>query len=91
MNSAGPLTVPLATPPALPASSPVETQYCAPRTMGMHPSVVTVRGPLTVSAERAEFGYGIGTGPVGVGVRHTSGNTTLVPPLPLWAMPRPLA
>ena len=33
----------------------------------------------------------MGTGPPGVGVLHTSGNTGLMPPDPLWAMPRELA
>src|SRR5438132_774333 len=37
------------------------------------------------------FGYGIGMGGAGgAGVLQTSGNTMLIPPLPLWASPRKL-
>ena len=46
-------------------------------------------GPPEVSAALPTFGYGIGTGPAGDGVLHTSGKTVLSPPLVWWTTPRP--
>jgi hypothetical protein len=61
-------------------------------TIGILPSVLTVPGPDDVSDDWPMFGYGIGIGGAGgAGVLHTSGKTMLMPPLPLWAMPRMLA
>ena len=53
----------------------------APLTIGILPSIVMLFGPPVASAERPTLGYGIGTGPPGVGVLQTSGRTTLCPPL----------
>ena len=91
MNSHSPLLTPEMTPPAEPGSSPVDVEYLAPLTIGILPSVVTFLGPLLVSDALPMFGYGIGIGPPGEGVLHTSGKTVLIPPLPLWAIPRELA
>src|SRR5437660_24952 len=59
--------------------------------MGIWPSVVTEVGPEEVSDDCPMLGYGIGTGPAGVGVLQTSGKVGLIPPLPLCAIPRLLA
>src|SRR2546429_1822796 len=59
--------------------------------MGIWPSVVTEVGPEEVSDDCPMLGYGIGTGPAGVGVLQTSGKIGLIPPLPLCAIPRQLA
>src|ERR1044071_2430224 len=84
-NSALPLMTPDATPPgALPASSPVLVLKLESfKQIGL-PSQVTVELPLAVSEESATFGYGIGTGGAGgAGVKQTSGNDVVTPPLSL--------
>jgi hypothetical protein len=43
------------------------------------PSHLTLVVPLAVSEDFAMFGYGIGIGPAGDGVLHTSGNAIVVP------------
>src|SRR5438034_11522936 len=48
------------------------------------PSMVVCALPWAVSADLAMFGYGIGTGPAGVGVLHTSGKAMAMPSLDLW-------
>lgn len=51
----------------------------------MPPSALTVVVPFIKSEDMAIFGYGIGTGPPGEGVLHTSGIVAVVIPLlPLW-------
>src|SRR4051812_32479489 len=45
------------------------------------PSHLTFLLVLSASDDIATFGYGIGTGPAGVGVLHTSGNAMETPPL----------
>lgn len=79
MNSQVPLIFPLITPSAEPASSPVDIMYLASCVMGIAPSVVTEVGPELVSADLPILGYGMGTGPAGVGVLQTSGKIGLVP------------
>src|SRR5687768_3134912 len=71
-------------PPSVPGSSPDDFEYLAPFTIGILPSVFTFDGPLDVSDACPMFGYGIGMGGAGgAGVLQTSGNTMLMPPLPL--------
>src|SRR5439155_14140589 len=91
INSHVPFILLLTTPSAAPASSPVDIMYLASWVMGIWPSVVTEVGPEEVSADCPMLGYGIGTGPAGVGVLQTSGKIGLIPPLPLCAIPRQLA
>jgi len=48
--------------------------------------------PVVIVSARSDLptklrGFGLGA----AGVLHTSGNTMLMPPLPLWTIPRPLA
>src|SRR5262245_54386927 len=55
------------------------------------PSAFTVVVPFARFADRAMLGYGIGTGPPGDGVLHTSGMVAIeMPLLPLWHRLRPL-
>src|SRR5688572_27502933 len=83
-NSALPLILLDATPPpALPASSPVLMLKFESLTHAGLPSHLTFVVPLAVSEDLAIFGYGIGTGPPGVGVLHTSGKHGVTPPLSL--------
>src|SRR5689334_19880860 len=91
MYSQAPLILLLMTPIADPASSPVDIMYLALLVIGICPSVLTEVGPEEVLEDIPMFGYGIGTGPAGVGVLHTSGKIGLWPPLPLWAIPRAFA
>jgi len=81
VNSATFRLTPLTTPPPVPGSSPEVFLYFAPLTIGMHPSSVTLVGPSDVSRACPMFAYGIGFIPSPLGVRHTSGNTVLLPPL----------
>src|SRR5262249_16248908 len=75
-------------PPALPASSPVLTaKFESCKQIGL-PSHLTDELPWAVSEDLAIFGYGIGTGPPGVGVLQTSGNAVVMPPLSAWTTER---
>jgi hypothetical protein len=47
-------------------------------------SILTVLEPLAVSLDWAMLGYGMGIGPAGVGVLHTSGKDMVIPVLPAW-------
>src|SRR5882724_6233092 len=67
-------------PPAEPASSPVLVLYTESLIMTGFPSAFTVVAVCAASDDLATFGYGIGTGPPGVGVLHTSGKTGETPP-----------
>src|SRR6185312_2558232 len=81
-NSALPLVLLDATPPpAVPASSPVLVLKLESFTHSGLPSAFTLVAPFAVSEDFAAFGYGMGTGPPGVGVLQTSGKITVVPPL----------
>src|SRR5262245_44916297 len=80
MNSALPLILFEATPPpALPASSPVLMLKFESLTHAGLPSHFTFVVPLAVSDDLAMFGYGMGIGPPGDGVLHTSGNAVVMP------------
>src|SRR5262245_6820738 len=48
------------------------------------PSTFTVVEPSAVSVDCATLGYGIGTGPPGVGVLQTSGKIVVIPLLAAW-------
>src|SRR5262249_50981738 len=79
-NSALPLILFDATPPpALPASSPVLMLKFESLTQTGLPSHLTLLVPLAVSEDFAMFGYGIGIGPAGLGVLHTSGKAIVIP------------
>src|SRR5215471_4835966 len=73
-------------PPADPASSPVLVLYTESLIMTGLPSAFTVVAVCAASDDLAMFGYGIGTGPPGVGVLHTSGKTGATPPESLWTI-----
>src|SRR3982751_4714450 len=76
------------TPPALPGSSPLQLPYSEPlMAAGLPPSTLTVVEPFFRLLDIDTMtGYGIGTGPPGDGVLHTSGIVDLVmPEQPLWA------
>ena len=61
-------------PPMVPASSPLLMANFEPLIAAMlAPSTLTVVVPSESELDCATFGYGIGTGPPGVGVLHTSG------------------
>src|SRR5258705_8278082 len=78
--------------PAEPASSPVLVAILAPTLATGFPSIVTVSAPSAISLSIATLTYGIGTGPPGLGVLHTSGTGHVwVIPCPLCKMLRPLA
>ena len=77
-------------PPALPASSPVLMLKFESLTQIGLPSHLTFVVPLAVSDDLAMFGYGIGIGPAGDGVLHTSGNAIVVPLLLAWTTDRKL-
>src|SRR4051795_10891022 len=90
-NSALPLILFDATPPpALPASSPVLMLKFESLTHTGLPSHFTVVVPLAVSDDFAMFGYGIGIGPAGDGVLHTSGKAIVTPPLSAWTTDKKL-
>ena len=85
MNSALPLILLDATPPpALPASSPVLMLKFESLTHAGLPSHLTLVVPFAVSEDFAMFGYGIGIGPPGDGVLHTSGKAVVMPLLSAW-------
>src|SRR5688572_13010690 len=67
------------TPPTDPASSPVLELKFEPLSMMPSPSALTVVLVSDASDDLATFGYGIGTGPAGDGVLHTSGNAMDMP------------
>src|SRR5947207_2116142 len=69
---------------AEPASSPVLVMKLDVFNMMGLPSTLTLALPSPVSDDRATFGYGIGIGPAGDGVLHTSGKVMRTPPLDLW-------
>ena len=69
-------------PPADPASSPLLILKFESFTHTGFPSAVTVWAPFAVSLDWAIFGYGMGIGPPGDGVLHTSGNAVVMPLLP---------
>src|SRR3954470_18559194 len=90
-NSALPLILLDATPPpALPASSPVLMLKFESFTHTGLPSHLTFVVPDAVSEDLAIFGYGIGIGPAGEGVLHTSGKAIVVPLLPACTTERKL-
>src|SRR5438045_2860238 len=79
MNLASFLNVLDTTPPAVPASSPVHIEYSESLTAIIcPPSALTVVVPFARSLDwETMTGYGIGTGPPGLGVLHTSGAVLL--------------
>ena len=79
MNSAFPLVELETTPPAEPASSPVLVEKFDPCSMTGFPSIFTEELPCAVSEDCAMLGYGIGIGPAGEGVLHTSGKAVATP------------
>src|ERR1051326_887850 len=69
-------------PPAVPGSSPLLLEYSEPLFAHMlPPSALTVVVPLSRLSDIAMFGYGIGTGPPGLGVLQTSGMVAAAIPL----------
>jgi hypothetical protein len=77
----GPMTVPEATPIDTPALSPlVMGMVVAILCTGIH-IMRTLNWEGTAVGPIAMLGYGIGTGPTGEGVRHTSGNPKSIPPI----------
>src|ERR1041384_4193411 len=71
-------------PPAEPASSPVLVEILAPTLATGFPSILTVSAPSVRSLSIAMLTYGMGTGPPGLGVLHTSGGAQVcVWPCPL--------
>ena len=79
MNSAFPLVQLDTTPPAEPASSPVLWEKLLPCSMTGQPSASVFLLPWAVSLDWAMLGYGIGMGPAGLGVLHTSGKAMAIP------------
>jgi len=82
MNSVGPITSPDATPMFTPALSPFDSGIMD---IWLSEGIASVRTVRAVEAGLAVapveiLGYGIGTGPTGVGVRHTSGIPSCIPP-----------
>src|SRR4051812_1478722 len=77
----GPITMPDATPVATPALSPLLSGVDVPRLWAGVPPNSTLVTFGTAVGPIAMFGYGIGTGPAGDGVRHTSGNAKSWPPI----------
>src|SRR5262245_53038537 len=71
MNSSGPLILLDAVPRATPASSPVDSMILSPLRRLIFPLTFTFCDPWP-SLFLAIFGYGIGTGPPGVGVLQKS-------------------
>jgi len=74
------------TPPAVPASSPLQLLNSDPLMAAMlPPSTLTVVVPLLRSLDMERMmGYGMGTGPPGLGVLQTSGAVLLANPLLPW-------
>src|SRR5262249_26016908 len=71
------------TPPMEPGSSPLLMLKFESLSMIGLPSHLTVLLPLSVCADIAMFGYGVGTGPPGVGVLQTSSWVVAIPVLAL--------
>src|SRR5689334_6679447 len=66
----GPITMPDATPSTTPGLSPFERGTTVPMLCaGVHMNI-TLYAAGTPIGPKATFGYGIGTGPAGVGVKH---------------------
>src|SRR5208282_2534947 len=87
MNFASCMKVLDLTPPTVPGSSPVHRLNSHPLiAIIFPPSAVTVVLPFARSLDIETItGYGIGTGPPGLGVLQTSGTVLLaIPLLPLW-------
>src|SRR5688572_11189544 len=90
MNSAFPMLVFDTTPPATPASSPLLFENTAPWIITGLPSHFTVELPCDVSLLMAMLGYGMGIGPAGEGVLHTSGKPMTIPLEDEWTTVRML-
>src|SRR5262249_23681829 len=76
LHLAGPLNLLETTPPpAFPASSPLDIVISVSLVAVFLPIIFTLLEavPPSIWVSMAMFGYGIGTGPPGVGVLHTSG------------------
>src|SRR5258708_39335715 len=75
LNFAGPLNLLETTPPALPASSPLDIVISVASVAAFLPTILTLLETVPPLAwfSMAMLGYGIGTGPAGVGVLHASG------------------
>ena len=78
---AGPMMIPEATPPAAPGVSPMDVGIVVPRLWAGIMEIKFFKEVVGGRAmgKRAVLGYGIGTGPAGVGVRQTSGNPKSMP------------
>jgi hypothetical protein len=77
IGDASPMTAELATPPAIPGSSPVLFRNLLPWIITGMPPTETDVVPPTKSELIATLGYGIGIGPPALGVLQTSGTVAI--------------
>lgn len=77
----GPIIIPEATPPFTPALSPMLIGIVVPRLWAGIIEIMCLSEAVGGKAigSCAVFGYGIGTGPAGVGVKQTSGIAKFIP------------
>jgi hypothetical protein len=75
------MTIWEATPPATPTLSPLLMVPMVDMLCAGVPPIKTLKHGGTRVIPMDILGYGIGIGPTGVGVLHTSGNPRFIPPI----------